>query len=90
MPEFPALAHVAVTITDLDRSREWYSRLFDSTPVLDEDAGAFYHVVFALGGGTMLGLHCLDGTSPADRFDERRVGLDHVAFACTSRIELEQ
>lgn len=31
MPEFSALPHVAVTVTDLDRSREWYSCLFNST-----------------------------------------------------------
>jgi catechol 2,3-dioxygenase-like lactoylglutathione lyase family enzyme len=37
--EFPAIAHVAVTITDLDRSRIWYQRLFGADPVLDEDTG---------------------------------------------------
>src|SRR5664279_1666253 len=35
--EFPGLAHVAVTVTDLERSTRWYNTLFDSTPVLDED-----------------------------------------------------
>ena len=37
MAEFPGLGHVAVTVTDLDRSREWYSKLFDAAPVLDVD-----------------------------------------------------
>jgi len=85
---FPGITHVAVTVTDLDRSREWYRRLLGSDPVLDEDAGAFYHVVFALAGGTLLGLHTLEGTAAGDRFDERRVGLDHVSFTCASRAEL--
>jgi len=87
---FPGITHVAVTVTDLDRSREWYQRLLGSDPVLDEDAGAFYHVVFVLDGGTLLGLHTLDGTPAGDRFDERRVGLDHVSFACANRAELER
>ena len=34
---FPSIAHVAVTVTDLDRSTRWYSELLGSEPVLDED-----------------------------------------------------
>lgn len=88
MPDFPAIGHVAVTVTDIDRSREWYTRLIGAEPVLDEDAGAFYHAVYLV-GGTLLGLHTLEGTPADDRFDERRVGLDHVAFGVATRGELE-
>jgi len=58
MPDFPALAHVAVTVTDLNRSRPWYQQLFDAAPVLDEDTGPFHHVVWLL-GGTLYGIHQL-------------------------------
>ncbi len=52
MPEFPPIAHVAVTVTDLERSTRWYSGLLATGPVLDEDeqAGGFHHTVFAHGG----------------------------------------
>lgn len=91
MADFPALAHVAVTVTDLERSTRWYTELFGSEPVLDEDeqGGAFHHTVYALAGGQLFGLHThvepTDGT-----FDERRTGLDHVSFACSGRGELQQ
>ena len=90
MPEFPALAHVAVTVTDLDRSTRWYTALFGSGPVLDEDEtiGNFHHTVYLLGGEQLFGLH----THPAGAaraFDEHRTGLAHVAFACAARAELE-
>ncbi len=29
MPELPAIAHVTLTVSDLDRSIRWYERLFD-------------------------------------------------------------
>jgi glyoxylase I family protein len=91
MPMFPPIAHVAVTVTDLDRSTRWYSQLLDAAPVLDEDeqVGGFHHTVFALDGGQLLGLH----THPqgvGDGFDEHRTGLDHVAFACRDRGELHK
>ncbi|PTR24094.1 catechol 2,3-dioxygenase-like lactoylglutathione lyase family enzyme [Rhodococcus sp. OK519] len=86
MTPFPALTHIAVTVSDMAVSTEWYTRLFGSPPVLDEDeaSGVFHHAVFVLGGGTMFGLHTHTGEPPRDGFDERRIGLDHVAFACTS------
>jgi glyoxylase I family protein len=88
MPSFPTLAHVALTVTDLSRSVPWYQRLIGADPVLDEDTGPFRHVVFAI-GGTLLGLHQFPEGVTGGPFDERRVGLDHVAFACASRAELE-
>ena len=88
MPEFPALAHVAVTVTDLDRSREWYQQLFGAAPVLDEDTGPFHHVVWLL-GGTLIGIHQHSDPTSSDAFDEKRPGLDHVAFGCANRAELE-
>ena len=89
MPKFPKLAHVAVTVTDLERSTHWYSELFGAAPVLDEDEqiGGFHHTVFAIGGGQLFGLHT-HTDSPDGGFDERRTGLDHVSFACRNRDEL--
>jgi glyoxylase I family protein len=89
MPEFPALAHVAVTVSDLDRSRAWYQRLFALDPVLDEDTGPFHHVVWLL-SGTLFGIHWHVNRSSPESFDELRPGLDHVAFGCENRAELEK
>ena len=91
MPEFPSLAHIAVTVTDLDRSTKWYTALFGSDPVLDEDeeSGGFHHTVYALGGGQLFGLHT-HTQATTNPFDERHTGLDHVAFTCSGRNELQQ
>jgi len=90
VPEFPGFTHVAVTVSDLARSVPWYAALFGSDPVLDEDveAGAFHHTVFALDGGQLFGLH-QDVIPAAGSFDEHRAGLNHAAFGCADRAELE-
>lgn len=88
MALFPAIGHVALTVSDVRASAAWYQRLFGVEPVLDEDAGGYHHIVFAIGSGSLIGLHAHPGTSPTDRFDELRIGLDHVAFACADRDEL--
>ena len=88
MPEFPAITHVALTVSDLDRSRDWYGRLFGTAPVLDEDTGVFHHVVWLM-GGTLVGIHQHPRMESTDAFTELRPGLDHLAFGCANRSELE-
>lgn len=90
MAEFPGMTHAAVTVSDLERSTQWYSALLGSEPVLDEDepGGRFHHTVFAIGGGQLLGLHKHPGDASSEGFDERSVGLDHLSFGCADREEL--
>ena len=85
----PAVTHVAITVSDLDASRQWYTRVLGAEPVLDEDTGPFHHVVYAL-GSTLLGLHGFPVLNSDEKFDERRPGLDHIAFGVATRKELEQ
>jgi catechol-2,3-dioxygenase len=89
MRTFPAVTHVAVTVSDLDVSVPWYTRLLGAEAVLDEDTGPFRHVVFAIGGGQLFGLHQFPDNEWAGEFNPRRAGLDHVAFACADRAELQ-
>jgi glyoxylase I family protein len=80
-------AHVAITVTDLARSKEWYGRVLDWTPVMEGDGVG---VAFCLGeipGGPMVGLRQYDNGS-GDAFDPTRTGLDHLAFAETSLAEM--
>jgi catechol-2,3-dioxygenase len=63
--------------------------LIGAPPALDEDTGPWRHVVWALPGGTLLGIHEHPGkTDASDSFSEYRIGLDHVAFGCASRADL--
>jgi glyoxylase I family protein len=86
MPSFPSFNHFALTVSDFDRSVEWYQRLFDAAPsaVIDEStyrAAIWFEPVFAI--------HAHQHPPQGDVFDEHRVGLDHIAFGCNDRAELE-
>ena len=91
MTAFPPLTHVALTVRDLSVSVPWYEALLDAEPVLDEDTEPdMHHTVYLLGNGTLLGLHQHEHRGTAEPFSEFRVGLDHVAFGCADRDELEK
>ena len=91
MSTFPPITHAALTVRDLSVSVPWYQALFDAEPVIDEDTDPqLHHTVYLLGEGTLLGLHQHKRPAPDERFSEYRVGLDHLAFGCTNREELEK
>lgn len=88
---FPHLTHVALTVRDLAVSVPWYEELFDADPVIDEDTDPdMHHNVYLLGNGTLIGLHQHQTPAPPEAFSEFRVGLDHIAFGCADRAELEK
>ena len=91
MPDFPPLAHVAITVRDLSVSVPWYEALLDAKPALDEDTDPdFHHTVYLIGNGNLIGLHQHGTPAPDEKFTEFRVGLDHVSFGCADRAELER
>jgi glyoxylase I family protein len=89
VPDPPTIAHVTLTVSDLDRSIQWYERLFDVEFYRDESPGPFRRAVWLVERQTLVGLHEFPDPSDTRPFDERRIGLDHLAFTCRDRDELE-
>ena len=95
--EIGAIHHLRLTVTDVERSRDFYTRLLgfevavESPPPDDPSAEAVFKVLF--GGVVMVRGNLLMGLRPVapagDRFDEDRVGLDHLSFTVASRADLE-
>src|SRR5437764_1816183 len=92
--------HLRLTVTDVERSREFYTGLLgfevavESPPADDPspEAQAMRQILFGgvvmTRGGLLMGLRPV---APAgDRLDEDRVGLDHLSFSVASRDELEK
>ena len=91
MNTFPPLTHIALTVRDLAVSVPWYEALFGASPVIDEDTDPdMHHTVYLIGNNTLLGLHQHAAPASSARFSEFNVGLDHVAFGCADRGELEK
>jgi glyoxylase I family protein len=95
--EISGIHHLRLTVTDIARSRDFYTRLLgfeiaaESPPAGTAEAEAAYPVLW--GGVVMARGNLLLGLRPVaaagDRFDEDRVGLDHLSFNVATRAELE-
>src|SRR5699024_87238 len=91
-------AHVRLTVTDIERSKAFYDRVF-GWPIAVDPSGRigepgitrsqtdFYGgTIYQTAQGTLFGLRPVGETD----FDPDTTGLDHVSFAVESREELER
>jgi glyoxylase I family protein len=82
----PGVHHVALRVTDLARSREFYIDTLGFPVAMEVDG-----LILFLAGGTAVGLRGPDAATPAgDVFNPFRAGLDHIALACTEDAELDR
>lgn len=88
-------AHIRLTVTDIEASRAFYDSLFGLPVAFEVPEGAdeatreqlaflYGGVIYQL-GDTLLGLRPVAD----DRFNENRVGLDHLAFRVDDRQVLD-
>lgn len=84
--ETQGVHHLALRVSDLERSRRFYADTL-GFPVVLEGPGIFLF----LAGETAVAVRGPETTTPAgDVFDPFRVGLDHVALGCREDAELSR
>lgn len=83
-----AVNHMTLTVTDRDRARDFYTSVLGFQFLME------FGPKYLLGNGSVI-LALNESPDPTraitdDRFDENRVGLDHVSFNVSSHEALEQ
>ena len=86
MVTFAGVAHLALTVTDLDVSQRFYSTVLDFVPTLDVGHGRLFMHPRTGFGLALLRHQDAHGGS----FTELNTGLDHLGFSAGSRAELEE
>jgi len=91
MSAITGVDHIALTVSDLEHSSEWYQEVFGLAKIaaVEEGDGERRKVILRHSGtGLRIGL-VEHRTSPTEPFDETRVGLDHLSIEVASRAELD-
>jgi glyoxylase I family protein len=79
--------HFRLTVSNVDRAVAFYSDVLGFKKLMDLNPGAFLS-----NGKVGLGIgphHDPSRAIRGDRFDENRIGLDHLSFGVASRTDLE-
>jgi glyoxylase I family protein len=96
--ELGGIHHIRLTVTDITRSREFYTGLLgfqvaaeapeSDDPKSDPSYPVLWGGVVMAKGNYLLGLRPV--AAKGDSFDEDRVGLDHLSFSVESRVALDE
>ena len=92
VPAVTGYHHLGLTVCDVDRSEEWYGKVFGFQRAFVEphNGGTGYAVVMTIPGTPVfMGLDKHDGHQ-GERFGEHRTGLDHLAIGVTAREDLDR
>jgi catechol 2,3-dioxygenase-like lactoylglutathione lyase family enzyme len=82
--------HASLSVRDLDRSAEWYERIFALSLLFEENGDERRARVYRLDGtAAMFGLVEHQGAGD-DGFRPDRTGLDHLAFDVASFEEIQR
>lgn len=81
-----AVHHLCLTVTDVDRAREFYTEVLGFQVAM----GVPPKVLLSNGGLVLALAPAPERPANGDRFDENRVGLDHLSFSIETRAELDQ
>jgi len=78
--------HVSLRVSDLDRAKKFYCDTLGFKHLMDAD-----NLCLFLAGGTPFGLRGPTADMPkGDKFNPFRIGVDHIALACTDASELKR
>lgn len=92
--------HLRLTVTDVERSREFYTGLLGFQVAMDAPppphdphhdltVDILQDGIVLSNGDLLIGLRPVDAERAHDRFDPFRCGLDHLSFAVQSMADLE-
>ena len=84
--EVSGFSHVAIRVTDVQRSRRFYVDVLGLPVVIEDDGG----VIVSIGTAFLGVLGGAPQTKRDDRFDPMRVGLDHVSLVVDTVEQLER
>ena len=86
--EINGVAHIFLTASNFERSREFYRKLLPFLglkPVIDTET-----TYYCVGGRTAVGISAPSAEHAGAAFEQKRVGLHHLCFRARERADIDE
>ena len=86
--EINGIAHIFLTASNFERSREFYRKLLPFLglkPVIDTET-----TYYCVGGRTAVGISAPSAEHAGAAFEQKRVGLHHLCFRARERADIDE
>jgi glyoxylase I family protein len=87
MPTFTTVGHISFSVTDCDRTAQWWTRIFGFPKVYEIQHDTWRAILLELTAGTVIEFQQHDSNG-GEAFDPTRTGFDHLGLHVASREEL--
>ena len=90
MPTISGFSHLSLSVTDLNRSTEWYCEMLGFAVDSQVEGNSFRRTRLRHPDAGITVTLTAHENGTADSFDERRTGLDHISFAVPAIADLHR
>jgi glyoxylase I family protein len=88
--EPPRIHHLTLTVTDVDRSSDWYQSLLGTASIIRRAGPGWQRIRMQWSSGLVIGVTAHQGSADGDTFGHVRIGLDHVGLGCRDEAEVRR
>lgn len=87
MPTFTSVGHISFSVTDCDKTAQWWTRVFGFPQVYKIEHDTWRAILLEMNAGTVIEFQQHDANR-GESFDPTRTGFDHMGLHVESRDEL--
>ena len=83
-----AIHHIALSVSDLKQTSEWYLKLFGDAEVFHSKGEGWKRVLLVWANGSLISFTKHEESDPGEPFSHLRMGLDHIGISCRDEAEV--
>jgi catechol 2,3-dioxygenase-like lactoylglutathione lyase family enzyme len=80
--------HIALSVSDLKQTSDWYLRLFGDAEVFHSESEGWKRVLLVWANGSLISFTKHEQSNRDESFSHLRMGLDHIGISCRDEAEV--
>jgi len=84
----PPFHHITLTVSDIEKSGQWYQALLGPAEVIRREGDGWTRLRMNWSSGLVIAVTSHSASRTNQKFDHTQIGLDHLGLECGSEMEI--